>query len=77
MKITAIMCGGDWYDAGVNFVALPPGPGIEELNKKYLEWLKGYRDGTEKKSYGFTEWLKEFARATEPTEDQLEEYWEV
>jgi hypothetical protein len=77
MKITAIMGGGDWNDAGVDFVIIPPGPSIEELHTKYKEWQEGWRAGTEKKFYTFVEWLKEFAGTTEPTEDQLEEYWEV
>ena len=76
MKITAIMGGGDWNDAGVDFVVLPPGPGIEELHVKYRDWYKGYQAGRDK-YWSFPEWLKEFAGATEPGEDQLEEYWEL
>ena len=75
MKITAIKGGTDWNDAGVNFVVLPPGPGIEELHVKYRDWYKGYEPGRDK-FYTFPEWLKEFVGATEPGDDQLEEYWD-
>ena len=77
MKITAIMGGGDWADASVHFVILPEGKRVQSFCGEYDRWLQGYRLAPKgSKFYTFPEWLKEFAGATEPTEDQLEEYWE-
>ena len=77
MKITAIMGGGDWADASVQFVVLPEGKDIKSLHVEYDEWLKGYRLALERSEfYTFPEWLKEFAGATVPPDDQLEVVWE-
>jgi hypothetical protein len=71
--ITAILGGGDWADASVNFVVLADGKTIEELHGQYREWYKTYECGQDR-FYTFKEWLMKFAGAVEPTDDQLQIY---
>lgn len=75
-KIWAI-CGGDWYDASVDYLILPDGMCVKEEKKKYGEW---YQNMYRKQQRGavtfmrFADWLIK-AGATIPSEDVLEEFW--
>lgn len=75
MKITAIMSGGDWSDAGVDFVIMPEGSDWEVIRAEYKEWYARRVAG--EPYYGYIEWLIKFKGATQPTCDQLEEVWDI
>ena len=87
-KIWAIMGGGDWADASVEFVVQDEGTdeGIEGLIN---DW-KSYRDRRSDlirinavngsfyeipRWIGLAEWLKDCG-CRMPTKDELEEYWD-
>lgn len=77
-KITTIMGGSDWYDASVNSVVLTGTVGVEDAHKAYRTWYSDvYRKSTGGVEHlSFYEWLIKNGFAREPTEDELEEFWD-
>lgn len=87
MKITAMMSGGDWCDASVDFIVLNDGIHIEEEKKKRDIWYKEVyspswdpkKEGTNKhklKYLSLIDWLIENGKARKATGDEVEEFWE-
>ena len=79
-KIWAICGGGDWYDASIDYLILPNEMNIETEKKLYNHKMQEHylanRNGRESKYPGtFVEHLISRG-AIEPSDEQLEEYWE-
>jgi hypothetical protein len=71
-KITAILSGGDWYDASVVHLILPDDMDIDAQKKEWDDWYDNvYRPRRrEEKFITFTSWLIEHG-AREPTKEEL------
>jgi hypothetical protein len=74
-KHVAILGGGDWADASVDFIKIDPNANMEAYNREYIAWygqyLHEYRNTNKKpKYYTFAEWLVEFKGATK--DDEIE-----
>lgn len=76
-KIWAIMDGGDWYDASVDFVILPEGVvWNEDMMKKYRKWVHALAETQSYNEYkNLHDWLLGQGGRT-PTKEELEEVWE-
>lgn len=80
-KVTAILSGGDWADAGVEHLVLPDEVEIDREKELYDTWYaRTYCSalclGRRPKFKTFTEWLVEKgARYT--TEEELVEYQDI
>ena len=68
-RVVAVCGGGDWVDASVDHVALPPDADLDALYKAYREWLKAT-----KRHLRFPDWLVEHGGAEEA---QVETYYEL
>lgn len=67
-KIWAIMGGGDWYDASVEYVSLQSDTDINALSAEYKEG-----GGFTKHGCCFANWLVKEKGCRLPTKDELEE----
>ena len=79
-KLIAVMSGGDWCDASVNFLVLPDGMDLEQqkiLYSKYLEHRrKIFMEENESLPYwSLAEWFERGGAIT-PEDDIIEEVWD-
>ncbi len=77
-KITAILSGGDWNDAGVDHVELPANCDVSAAHTDYKRWYKEvYHDISNNVEHQtFIEWLKNYHSAKDPAEGDVEMFWE-
>ena len=78
-KIVAIMGGGDWTDASVEFIEISNNVDLKALYKDYNNWVKDvywkYKDTDKQVSYmPFINWLIKY---TNIKEADIEEFWET
>lgn len=66
MKVLAILGGGDWYDASVEFYAVPENTDIQKLRQEF----RAYRD-SQKECIFFENWLKNNKGFNRPDENML------
>ena len=79
LKITAIHSGGDWCDAGADYLILPDGMRFEEEHAEREKWYAAeyytaLKRGEKPQYISMVEWLKQRG-AVEPTDDQLTVVW--
>jgi len=75
-KIWAICGGGDWNDASIAHVELPPKISIAALNKDYQQAMRDYHKQIIEYPGTFSDWLLTKG-GTVPEDNVLEEFWEV
>lgn len=80
-KVWALLGGGDWADASVNFVILPKGVDIEKEDKNYKAWLHDVwwnKDlpASHKDWMNFQDWLIKRCGGREPRDCELETFFD-
>ena len=76
-KLVAILGGGDWADASVDFLMLPDDINLEDAKRAWREWYKTYDPYAKSCIYiSFVEFVKKNYSATEPDDTQLTVYWD-
>lgn len=78
MKIIAIMGGGDWFGASVDYIEIPENMDLGDMKNRYDAWYNDeycsqYRAGKKPVYKTFTSYLLEHGAIDT---DKVEEYWE-
>lgn len=74
MRIIAVMNGGDWTDAGVDWIEIPDDMDLKEMHRQYRTWYAKYLSSGGKEPFlDFPEFLK--TKGATDT-DKVEEFWD-
>lgn len=75
-KLVAILGGGDWADASVDFLMLPDDINLDDAKQAWREWYRTYDPYAKPTYMPFVEFVKKRYSATEPDDTQLTVYWD-
>ena len=71
-KLIAIHEGGDWADAGAEYLIVPKSINISEELKRHREWYHKYYSRNKEKFYTASDWIREKVMCREVDDNDIE-----